>query len=264
MEMHFVHASEAGELAVVGVLFTSGEASGVLGPIWIVLPAQAGDETMVAAFNLPALLPSDHTAYRDSGSLTTPPCSEGVKWSVLRNTLPMAPAQAQAFSDLVEPTTGPCSPSTRGRFWRTRRRVRPRRTSGNGFGRGGSRPSERNGSCAFQSARSLRRGSASIVVLTAVVGVIGISRLVTLNEDVERITEQDLETIVLTARSRKRRSRSRSSCPRACSPSWSRTVLKRMAPPRPPSRARRARTSSRRQRSRPRSPSRSSRRNWTS
>lgn len=110
MEMHFVHASAAGELAVVGVLFASGAANAVLAPIWSVLPANAGDEATLAAFNLPALLPSDRTAYRYSGSLTTPPCSEDVKWSVLRGSLTVAPAQAQAFSDLIGANNRPIQP----------------------------------------------------------------------------------------------------------------------------------------------------------
>ena len=110
MEMHFVHANAAGELAVVGVPFTGGAASAALAPIWSHLPAAAGDEVSVAAFQLPTLLPADHTVYRYSGSLTTPPCSEGVKWSVLRSALQVSAGQAQALTDLVGANNRPVQP----------------------------------------------------------------------------------------------------------------------------------------------------------
>ena len=149
MEMHFVHANAAGELAVVGVLFTGGAASAALAPIWSHLPAAAGDEVSVAAFQLPTLLPADHTAYRYSGSLTTPPCSEGVKWSVLRSALQVSAGQAQALTDLVGANNRPVQPvntrdiledATAGYPPATRRR-----------GRDDSRPHERYGSCGFPS-----------------------------------------------------------------------------------------------------------------
>ena len=111
MEMHFVHANEAGELAVVGVLFAAGHASEVLAPIWAHLPQQAGDEVQVDHFDLTTILPSDHTAYRYAGSLTTPPCSEGVKWSVLQTPLDISVDQTTAFGDLFGgPTNRPVQP----------------------------------------------------------------------------------------------------------------------------------------------------------
>ena len=110
MEMHFVHANAGGSLAVVGVLFEHGERSEALDPIWEAMPHSAGDEASVHAFMLDTILPVGRTAYRYMGSLTTPPCSESVKWSVLSGTLPIASAQTEAFTDVVGTNNRPIQP----------------------------------------------------------------------------------------------------------------------------------------------------------
>ena len=82
MEMHLVHKSEAGTLAVVGVLIESGSENAEFTPIWHHLPPSPGESQHIEGviFNAVDLLPSRKHAYRYDGSLTTPPCSEGVKW----------------------------------------------------------------------------------------------------------------------------------------------------------------------------------------
>ena len=84
MELHLVHRSKAGALAVIGVLFTEGEASSALAPVWKGAPKARGSSKLKKMFDPEALLPREHAAYRYDGSLTTPPCTEGVIWHVFK------------------------------------------------------------------------------------------------------------------------------------------------------------------------------------
>ena len=98
MELHLVHADADGKLAVVGVMLDLGAANTGLEPVWAKLPAEANaKEVLGAPFDAATLLPAKHAAYRYQGSLTTPPCSEGVEWSVLEETVTLSAEQAQAF-----------------------------------------------------------------------------------------------------------------------------------------------------------------------
>jgi carbonic anhydrase len=93
MELHFVHADEAGELAVVGVMMQEGPANPVIAKIW-----KALDEgTHEIELNPGDLLPSDRSYYGYAGSLTTPPCTEGVRWHVLRGSIALSKEQIQEF-----------------------------------------------------------------------------------------------------------------------------------------------------------------------
>ncbi|MBL8627922.1 MAG: carbonic anhydrase family protein [Myxococcales bacterium] len=97
MEVHLVHKNKAGKLAVVGVLFADGAPSAALAPVWKQLPKAGGSGALKKPFDPSALLPSETGAYRYAGSLTTPPCSEGVKWIVLRRTGTDAEKRIAAF-----------------------------------------------------------------------------------------------------------------------------------------------------------------------
>lgn len=96
MVAHLVHRDSAGKLAVVAVLLNAGAANATVESLWSHLPKQKDRETDFKAVHVdPAgLLPADHSYYEYSGSLTTPPCSEGVNWFVLKTptTLSRRPA----------------------------------------------------------------------------------------------------------------------------------------------------------------------------
>ncbi|WP_368540623.1 carbonic anhydrase [Enterobacter soli] len=99
MEMHLVHKNAQGELTVVAVMFNKGAANPELEALWSTMPVQTEQSaTLTTHLNLNALLPKDKTYWRFSGSLTTPPCSEGVTWIVLKHPLTLSTAQLEKFT----------------------------------------------------------------------------------------------------------------------------------------------------------------------
>lgn len=101
LEMHLVHASKTGELAVVGVMFKAGAHNEVLEKIWSNMPTLKG-ETLVKEYNINAkdLLPSNRSYSRFMGSLTTPPCSEGVNWHMMQTPIMASAHQIHAFTKI--------------------------------------------------------------------------------------------------------------------------------------------------------------------
>lgn len=99
MELHFVHKSDEGALAVVSVLITKGTESAELNKLWSLLPVEESEqETPIeGTFNLNKLLPTDLHSFRYQGSLTTPPCTEGVQWIVLENPVQWSGEQIGKF-----------------------------------------------------------------------------------------------------------------------------------------------------------------------
>lgn len=110
METHFVHKNAKGELAVIGVLHESGGQNAALAPIWSSLPRTTNDKPQVAKFDPAALLPTDRTMFRYAGSLTTPPCTEGVRWHVMQVASTVSPQQLSAFQEIIKPNARPVQP----------------------------------------------------------------------------------------------------------------------------------------------------------
>ena len=99
MVAHLVHKNDQGELAVVAVLMRRGKTNAFLKPIFDNFPAAGSTESTVAGQTLNAaeLLPSNHGYYAFEGSLTTPPCSEHVRWFVLKSAVELSAAQIEQF-----------------------------------------------------------------------------------------------------------------------------------------------------------------------
>uniref|UniRef100_UPI002B4232B5 SPS_Carbon Anhydrase n=1 Tax=synthetic construct TaxID=32630 RepID=UPI002B4232B5 len=102
-EAHFVHADKHGNLAVIGVFFKEGRENPILEKIWKVMPENAGEEVKLAhKINAEDLLPKDRDYYRYSGSLTTPPCTEGVLWIVLKQPITASKQQIELFKSIMK------------------------------------------------------------------------------------------------------------------------------------------------------------------
>jgi carbonic anhydrase len=96
---HLVHQGRDGALAVVAVLFEQGQAHPLIDRIWRHLPGAVGEEATAAdtTINAGQFLPGSHAYYRYSGSLTTPPCTEGVSWHILMTPATVSSQQLAAF-----------------------------------------------------------------------------------------------------------------------------------------------------------------------
>jgi carbonic anhydrase len=99
LEAHFVHITPKGRIAVVAVMFEEGAANAALNRIVKSFPLTHNKEKKI---DLPSqyvnvMLPIDTSYYQFMGSLTTPPCSEGVKWFVIKKTLTASKEQIDAI-----------------------------------------------------------------------------------------------------------------------------------------------------------------------
>jgi len=98
LETHFVHADENGRLAVIGVMFEEGAENKTLAKLWNKMPNKAGNTASFSALlNSNDLMPVDASYFRFNGSLTTPPCSEGVRWFVMKQPINASKAQINKF-----------------------------------------------------------------------------------------------------------------------------------------------------------------------
>lgn len=112
MTIHLVHADREGKLAVVAVLLEKGSDNALLRELWNHLPNQKEKEQILYNIQIDAasLLPSDHSYYTFSGSLTTLPCSEDVTWFVLKQPLSLSNTEAKQFSKLYRNDARPTQP----------------------------------------------------------------------------------------------------------------------------------------------------------
>jgi carbonic anhydrase len=112
MEMHMVHQSDDGKLAVVGVLIEEGAENRNIAKIIPYLPNAPGETKHLADVHIELNLqiPANREAYHYIGSLTTPPCSENVEWLVLKQKLKFSAAQIQAFSSRIHNNSRPVQP----------------------------------------------------------------------------------------------------------------------------------------------------------
>ena len=110
MELHLVHRNGAGQLAVVGVFMKEGHFNPTIQKIWDRMPQHEGEVEVEDAVDADAVLPRDHEFFRYAGSLTTPPCSEGVKWSVMKYPIEVSSAQIAQFKALFPLNARPTQP----------------------------------------------------------------------------------------------------------------------------------------------------------
>lgn len=109
-EWHLVHQDARGRLAVLGVLVVNGRRNAGLAPVVRGLPAEYGELRRIGLFDPRRLLPASNRGVAYSGSLTTPPCSEGVAWTVLAEPIEMSAGQIAGLQPLIGPNARPPQP----------------------------------------------------------------------------------------------------------------------------------------------------------
>lgn len=112
MVVHLVHADDQGHLAVVGVLIKKGSSNTLIDSVWKNIPSQKEKAADISGLSVNAkdLLPADHGYYTFAGSLTTPPCSEGVTWFVMKEQLSLSPEQISTFAKIYPLNARPIQP----------------------------------------------------------------------------------------------------------------------------------------------------------
>jgi carbonic anhydrase len=111
MELHLVHRNEAGKLAVVGVMLNEGKSNPLIAEIWKQIP-DVGETKTVSdrLINVANLLPSNKAYYSYAGSLTTPPCSEGVSWNIFVEPITVSEEQIETFAKIYQVDARPLQP----------------------------------------------------------------------------------------------------------------------------------------------------------
>ncbi len=104
MEMHLVHETSAAQVAVIAVMIEQGTENSVLAPIWDNAASLMNEDDRYSDPNkivdISAALPSDKSHFSYDGSFTTPPCTEGVEWRVMKKPITMSQDQINAFINI--------------------------------------------------------------------------------------------------------------------------------------------------------------------
>ncbi len=102
MVAHLVHKNNEGQLAVVAVLLDPGVANALINKVWTYMPLDTSDRVRLPGgiIDMNELLPKDQRYYQFIGSLTTPPCTEGVLWMVMKTPTQLSREQIRLFQQL--------------------------------------------------------------------------------------------------------------------------------------------------------------------
>ncbi len=107
MEAHFVHVADDGEIAVLGAMIEPGGSNDVFKAVMEAAPQKAGGETKLGKEDPSTLLPANHRFYRYEGSLTTPPCSETVVWTIMKEPIKVSEKSIAEFQKLYSANARP-------------------------------------------------------------------------------------------------------------------------------------------------------------
>ena len=111
MVLHLMHQASDGNVAAVAVLLKEGRANATIQQVWEHMPTSEGQrEAAGVALNPAGMLPRDTGYYVYMGSVTAPPCTEGVKWFVLKTPVDISAAQIKAFARLYPHDVRPVQP----------------------------------------------------------------------------------------------------------------------------------------------------------
>ena len=110
MEVHFVHQASDGALAVIGVMFAEGANNENLDPIFWAAPNMVGKAAVSFDFDANDLLPKNRSSMLYQGSLTTPPCSEIVDWTIMTTPINASKSQITVFKSMFGENARPVQP----------------------------------------------------------------------------------------------------------------------------------------------------------
>jgi len=112
MEAQLVHADKKGNLAIIAVMFVEGKANPSLAMVWMQIPGKAGEKNrLLSPVSAADILPAGRAYYRFNGSLTTPPCTEGVWWIVMKEPVTVSEDQIERFARVMGyPNNRPVQP----------------------------------------------------------------------------------------------------------------------------------------------------------
>jgi carbonic anhydrase len=111
MVVHLVHKNDEGQLAVIAVLLEKGSEHPLIQTLWNNMPLERDMEVSPAEpIDLMQLLPENRNYWTYMGSLTTPPCTEGVLWMVMKQPLQVSADQVSIFSRLYRNNARPVQP----------------------------------------------------------------------------------------------------------------------------------------------------------
>ena len=101
-QLHFVNQNTNNQFAVLGLLIKEGASNSYLEKTWNIIPPEEITEAVILTepIDLMSLLPKDTDSFQYNGSLTTPPCSEAVKWIVLEEPIEMSKEQIDKFRNI--------------------------------------------------------------------------------------------------------------------------------------------------------------------
>ncbi|MEM9444692.1 MAG: carbonic anhydrase family protein [Verrucomicrobiota bacterium] len=112
MEIQFVHRDGNGSLAIVGVFVKEGRPNDMIKALWKHVPIDPDTQETVQSleFDIAKLLPKDLNYYSYEGSITTPPCTEGVQWYLISEPIEASVSQIEKFRAIIPPNNRPTQP----------------------------------------------------------------------------------------------------------------------------------------------------------
>jgi len=110
LEIHFVNQSEDKALAVVAVMLNEGETNSALASVVEKKLTVGQKEKLAQPLDIQALMPKEMARFRLNGSLTTPPCSENVAWTIFKAPIQASKAQIAAIEEMEGKNNRPTQP----------------------------------------------------------------------------------------------------------------------------------------------------------
>ncbi len=111
MEAHLVHISKDGEIAVIGIMFKIGKENKALKKFQNLICKTVNKKKPIkSTLTAMEFLPKNKDYYRFDGSLTTPPCTEGVRWFIFKEPVTMSMEQLKIFSKIMGKNNRPVQP----------------------------------------------------------------------------------------------------------------------------------------------------------